>query len=125
MSTDRAVAARAAANPLMPNTQTVAFATGVTAATVPAYVNEVFVSVANDVAGVLTIAARPAFSQLLVHIGDFSSSGSLTIYYNGAPISLSSLAGNTDTLLISSGGQLIVGMTIDELVALVADLMAS
>jgi len=119
MSTDRAVAARTAANTLVPDTQNVAFATGVTAATVPAHVNEVYVSVANDVDGVLTVAARPAFSQLLVHVGDISSSGSVAVSYNGATIDLTP-AENTDVIFTSSGNQLILGLTNTVLVALIA-----
>lgn len=124
MPTERAVAARVAANPLVPDTQTVAFATGTLAAAVPAHINEVFVSVANDVTGVLTVAPRPAFSQLLLHVGDISSSGVLNVSYNGTTYILTTCE-DTDVILTSTGGQLVVSLTASALVATIADLMAS
>lgn len=124
MSTDRAVAARAAANTLVPDTQNVAFATGVTAATVPAHVNEVYVSVANDVAGVLTVSPRAPFSQLLVHVGSISTSGSLNVSYGGDSISLT-LAAASDVILTSTGGKLTISVTAAVFALCVADIMAS
>ena len=108
MPTERAVAARVAANPLVPDTQTVAFATGTLAATVPAHINEVFVSVANDVSGVLTIAPRPALSQLIVRVGD-PGSGVLTVMYEGsAVLSADATFNSYDCILTSTGSQMVM-----------------
>ena len=109
MSTDRAVAARAAANTLVPDSQNVAFATGVTAATVPAHVNEVYVSVADDVAGVLTVSPRAPFSQLLVHIGSISTSGALSVSYGELLVLTADTNINSfDCILVSTGSQMVV-----------------
>ena len=107
MPTERAVAARVAANPLVPDTQTVAFATGTLAATVPAHINEVSVSVADDVSGVLTIAPRPALSQLIVHIGD-PGSGGVEVKYGETPVLDAYTDINSfDCILVSTGSQMV------------------
>lgn len=107
MPTERAVAARAAANQLVPDTQTVAFATGTLAATVPAHINEVFVSVADDVSGVLTIAPRPALSQLIVHLGDPGSGDVVVNYGETTVIAAGPDINSFDCVLVSTGSQMV------------------
>jgi hypothetical protein len=124
MPTDRAVAAREAANSLVPDVQSVAFATALTAATIPAHINEVYVSVANDVTGVLTVSPRRAFSQLLIHVGSISSSGVLEVSYNGVTYTMTAFEG-TDVVITSTGGQLAFAVTPTAFVALVEGVVAS
>lgn len=125
MPTERAVAARVAANPLVPDTQTVAFATGTLAATVPAHINEVFVSVANDVSGVLTIAPRPALSQLIVHMGD-PGSGDVAVFYGGAPVLIADTDINSfDCVLVSTGSQMVTQLPFTALAELIRAIASS
>ena len=120
MPTERAVAASVAANPLVPDTQTVAFATGTLAATVPAHINEVFVSVANDVDGVLTIAPRPALSQLIVHMGD-PGSGGVDVYYGETRVLAADTGFNSfDCILVSTGSQMVTQLPFTTLGAVLA-----
>ena len=120
MPTERAVAARVAANPLVPDTQTVAFATGMLAATVPAHINEVFVSVDDDVIGVLTIAPRPALSQLIVHMGD-PGSGGVDVKYGETLVLFADTDINSfDCVLVSTGSQMVTQLPLETLLQYVA-----
>ena len=124
MSTDRKFAQDVADNVHVDGKMLAAFATGVTALTVPAYVTEVTVSVANNVSGVLTIASRPAMSQLIVHVGD-PGSGELAVGYEGGLVLVANADFNSyDCLLVSTGSQMTVQVPFSTLSGLI-DLLTS
>ena len=120
MSTDRKFAQDVADNVHVDGKMIAAFATGVTALTVPAYVTEVTVSVANNVSGVLTVAPRPAMSQLIVHMGD-PGSGDLAVMYEGNTILVADTDLNSyDCVLVSTGSQMTAQFSFAALVDLIA-----
>ena len=125
MSTDRKFAQDVADNVHVDGKMLAAFATGVTALTVPAYVTEVTVSVADDVSGVLTIAPRPAMSQLIVHVGD-PGSGGFTVNYEGTTVLVADEDLNSfDCILVSTGSQMTVQLPFSALMNLISLMLGS
>ena len=120
MSTDRKFAQDVADNVHVDGKMIAAFATGVTALTVPAYVTEVTVSVANNVSGVLTVASRPAMSQLIVRVGD-PGSGNVEVVYGDTTVLMVSTDFNSfDCILVSTGSQMTVQLPLDALASFIS-----